>query len=71
MEQKFARRTEFIHSCETEEEALRRAPWAQAVIDCDGGFWAFEEFADSVSFRTDHCEQLTGTVGRYKPSSEG
>jgi len=68
MEQKFSRRTEFIHGCETEAEARRRAPWAEAVIDCDGGFWAFEELADAVSFRTEHYEQLTGTEGRYKPS---
>lgn len=51
-------RSEFIPACETESDARARAPWAADVIDCDGGFYAFESCKEAKEFRSLHKEKL-------------
>jgi hypothetical protein len=53
-------RQEFIHGCETEDEARKRAPWAVDVIDCDGGFMAFDSEICARSFREAYSIKLSG-----------
>jgi hypothetical protein len=53
-------RQEFIHGCETEDEARKRAPWAVDVIDCDGGFMAFESELGARVFREEYKLKISG-----------
>lgn len=53
-------RYKFIPGCSVAGEAHRRAPWAADVIDCDGGFMAFESVEDANDFRELHKEKLYG-----------
>jgi hypothetical protein len=32
------------------DEAWRRVPWAAEILECEGGFWAFESVADAMQW---------------------
>lgn len=43
-------RTEFVQ-VETREEAENRCPWAAEIIEVEGGFQAFESYADAETWK--------------------
>lgn len=38
--------------CACRKTARRRAPWAAAIVQADGGFWAFEFVTDAATWKS-------------------